>query len=213
MTASELVAKVVANNEEYHRLQVEWEDLKTQLGQLLAAELKTWPGLKALLSVTHVGPPEIFIYTYQGVEILEGGGWGKADPEDDHGYGTPLIWGPMEWSKFEEKVAELGERMGIVPSYATLKRRTEGGTQTLPALRVLYPDKTITLLEKGEVWYVGWDIPDTWYTVKMVGGDGVEEVWAYWSEDAHGGGLTESAQQGTPDWARFEARKAMNGTV
>lgn len=117
----------------------------------------------------------------------------------DRDYGIPSKVEPKPWEEFHAEMQALGDLFGLKPKYSFLRERKEGGFDSVPALRIQYPGKQIEFVRKGEVSYLGWDVPDRYLVVTI---DGVE--WAFWSEDAHGGPLTRSAMKGTDDWQMFE---------
>jgi hypothetical protein len=201
MTPEELIRKLKISSEARTKIDQEWETLRDDLERQVMERIKNIPGLYALLSVTYKDV-HLYIYSYNDVKIMEGGGWGMEDPEDEYGYGLPVEHGPISWADFELLVQGLGNELGIKPEYSKLKRRIEGSIQNIVTLKLLYPNKTITLLEEGKIEYKGWEIPNTYYVAKLD-----DEVWAYWSEDAHGGEITRSALQNTSEWKCFEIFK------
>ena len=176
----------------------EWQKLRYHLERRCKEEIRLFEGLGACVSFTY---PEIKFYvsSYKGLNFLAGGGWGRVDTEDQ-GFGLPVGEGPMPWAEFEEKVRELAQKFGCPVEFAFLKVREEGSFDNISALRLLHPGVTVSLLDKGDVYYKGWDIPDRWYTAKIG-----EETWAFWSTDGHGGGISRYAKKGTPEWEKFEA--------
>ena len=202
MTPHEITARIKELGVERQRVEDERDALKDDLERQAKREIAKFPGLYALLSVTYAGV-NLYVYNYKGVQIMEGGGWGKQDPSDDSKYGIPLERGPMEWAEFDANMQAMANHLACPLDYSTLKRRAQGGIQTIAALQMLHPGKTVKLIVQGKVEYVGWDIGDPYYEATIDG-----QLWAFWGEGAHGGGITQSAQHGTPDWERYESFRA-----
>lgn len=196
MTNEELIAKLMENAVGRRRIEKEWDELKIELERRFRKERCKFPGLYAHLSLTYTDV-KIYVYAYNQVEHLDGGGWCKSDPSDS-GFGIPVENGPMPWDEYEKKVKALGESLSLSVTMVTLKQRTQGGIETIAALRVLHAGKTVTLIAKGTVMYVGWDIGDPWYTAKIG-----EDTWAFWGEGAHSSEIKYSAKEGTPEWERY----------
>lgn len=183
----------------YTTLGLELDRLKSELEYKAREEIKKISGLRAFISIQY-NEVALYVSDFKGVSILECGGWGERDPEDDHPFGRPVPEGPMTWSEFDLLMKDLAAKIGCPLVYSTLQVRTEGSIANIAALRLMHPGKTITQIAEGQVRYVGWDISDRWYEATLD-----DEYWAFWEEGGHGGGITRSAKKGTSDWALYEA--------
>ncbi len=67
-------------------------------------------------------------------------------------------------------------------------------------IKARHKGRDVRLLRKDKKWYMGWDIPDHLIKVILDG-----ERWAFWSDSAHGGPLTNSAREGdAAAWAAYQ---------
>jgi len=73
-----------------------------------------------------------------------------------------------------------------------------GAVRTYIDVNRYYYDGKAKLIGSGKKWYMGWDIPDNYVIIDNAG---VKEVW--FSKDAHGGGLTSHAIEGTDEYDSF----------
>ncbi len=154
--------------------------------------------------------PKIIVYSYRNFYLLrDGSGWGTQDPKDNYATLIPTSqsqW-PMTPEDFKEKVLKATSHLELKVVFYTMDVRRLGGIENITALKLLYKDKDVELVDEGSVSYVGWDISDKWYTATI---DGV--LWAFWQNDSHGGEITHSAQEGTLNWDKFLAFLETDGT-
>lgn len=134
--------------------------------------------------------------------LLEDGGWGQPDPDDEQEYGVPVD-GPFPYvdlARFIEEFEKSIPCAQVCMFPLKVRKGVDGdGIRSLSEARFLYPQKEVLLVSSGQKWHVGWDIPDHYLIITV---DGVKEVW--WSSDGHGGPMTHRAIEGTPEWGRFK---------
>jgi len=154
--------------------------------------------------------PQIIVYSYRNFYLSrDGSGWGTQDPNDHYTtlIPTPQNQWPMTPEAFKEKVLKATSHLELTVVFYTMDIRRLGGIENITALKLLHHDKIVERVDRGEVWYVGWDISDPWYTATI---DGV--LWAFWHEGGHGGYINKSAKAGTPEWERFQEFLKRDGT-
>jgi hypothetical protein len=153
---------------------------------------------------------QIIVYSYDNLYLLrDGSGWGTVDYSDRHRTLIPIPrsqW-PMTPEAFKEKVLKATSHLELKVVFSTIDVRRHGGIENINALKLLHHDKIVEPVHRGEVWYVGWDISDPWYTATI---DGF--LWAFWHEGGHGGDIDKSAKAGTPEWERFQEFLKRDGT-
>jgi hypothetical protein len=153
---------------------------------------------------------QVIVYNYNNFFLLrDGSGWGTQDPIDNYAtlIPTPQSQWPMTPGAFKEKVLKVTSHLELKVVFYTMDVRRLGGIENINALKLLHHDKIVERVHRGEVWYVGWDISDPWYTATI---DGV--LWAFWHEGGHGGDIDKSAKAGTPEWERFQEFLKRDGT-
>lgn len=159
-----------------------------------------YPDIKFYLSVLD-GVFQMRVHSVGNVVPLDSGGFGKNDPEDVK-YGIPSS-PPAGWTEslLRETCSAIADELGATVEYSYLKVRTEPGIENISALRLLHPDANVQLVEKGRVFYVGWDCPDRYYKATING-----DLCAFWSNDSHGGPVKEQAKYtDKASWQRFES--------
>jgi hypothetical protein len=153
---------------------------------------------------------QVIVCSYRNFYLLrDGSGWGTQDPKDHFTtlIPTPRDQWPMTPEDFKEKVLKATSHLELAVVFYTMDIRRLGGIENITALKLLYKDKNVELVDEGSVSYVGWDISDKWYKATI---DGV--LWAFWQNDGHGGAITHSAQEGTLNWNKFLAFLETDGT-
>jgi hypothetical protein len=153
---------------------------------------------------------QVIVYNYNNFFLLrDGSGWGTQDPKDNYAtlIPTPQSQWPITPEAFKEKVFKVTSHLELKVVFYTMDVRRLGGTENITALKLLYKDKNVELVDEGSVSYVGWDISDKWYKATI---DGV--LWAFWQDDGHGGKIKHSAQEGTLNWDKFLAFLETYGT-
>jgi hypothetical protein len=156
------------------------------------------------------GDSQIIVYSYDNLYLLrDGSGWGTMDSNDRCRtlIPTPQNQWPMTPGAFKEKVLKATSHLELKVVFYTMDVRQCGGIENINALKLLHHDKIVERVHRGEVWYVGWDISDPWYTATIAG-----LLWAFWHEGGHGGDIDKSAKAGTPEWERFQEFLKRDGT-
>lgn len=201
MKPHELAKLITAKRSEINDLRASIEDLQRQLDVLEKPYKERHPEIGMNFSVSN-GTYKLVVDGVKGVRLLETGGFGKPDPDDRGGvYGVPTD-APVGWTydKFIGIAQQIADDAGTELSFYAYRVRTEPGIGSISALRLLHPEADVQLVEKGRVWYVGWDCPDYYYTAHING-----ELHAFWSDDAHGGCICHQAKfTDRESWNKFQ---------
>lgn len=120
---------------------------------------------------------------------IEGQGWTAVDTRHD----VPSVYPhnvvhvrtlPFDPDAVVAAAEQISAEFGIPWELSKYTLVTEVQTpRNLDQVKVRHPGCTV--LAEGKAYSVGWDIADKWAVVRDT--DGI--VWAYWSDNGHGGGF------------------------
>lgn len=134
------------------------------------------------------------------VRLLENNCWGEYDSLDDYGYGISTT-GPISYKDLIlgiNKIKEMNPGLEINIERLKIREKVDSVT-SFRCIEKLYPNSIVKLLDTGNIYYVGWDIPDRYIKVTID-----NEEWVWWSDSAYGGSLDYCAQKNSPEYERFE---------
>lgn len=160
---------------------------------------KTFPGVSVYFLVSR---SEVFyLYDIGKVVPLADGRWAKQDGHEYHEHNTKFVDCPVSIEQLKKFMIEIEQETSLRVELDAKELKTKDTVERLSTIDDLQCKfGPFTLLEEGEIWYVGWDIPDNFAVGQFP--DGHIEVW--YSTNGHGFGFDVVITRGeTEELERF----------
>lgn len=97
-------------------------------------------------------------------------------------------------AEIDDFARDFQEEVGLPVEVNKKKVRTKDDIErirTREDLEIYYEDRQIEVVSSGEIWYVGWDISDPYFLIRL---DGKKEIHVFYATNGHGFGVDEEVE-------------------